>query len=152
VLDVVDAIRDLLDTDATVTVHDNAAAPLNAELDIEADSKHLWVYLVEDSHELAGVGTPPEEREVFEIHAMYVIDDTGERESGQRSRTVSQALDAKTHAYTELIAANRSRYEAGTAAPWDHLATSVSSLEDYRGLDARGFVLRITGYRLKRYV
>ncbi len=152
-LDVVDGLRNLLEpTPATtgVTLHNNAAAPLQSEMDFSAGSKHLWVYMVEDTHELAGVGTPPEEREVFEIHAMFVIDDTGERESGERLRTISVELDTKTHAYTAVIAANRSRRVANVTV-WDHVASSVSSLEDYRGLDARGFVLRITGYRLRRY-
>ena len=153
-IDVVDGLRNLLEpTPATtgVTLHNNAAAPLQSEMDFSAGSKHLWVYMVEDTHELAGVGTPPEEREVFEVHAMFVIDDTGEREQGARLRTISIELDTKTHAYTAIIAANRSKYLAGTPAPWANLATSVSSLEDYRGLDARGFVLRITGYRLRKY-
>ncbi len=153
-LDVVDGLRNLLEpTPGTtgVTLHDNAAAPLQAELDISNGSKHLWVYLVEDTHELSGVGTPPEEREVFAIDAMFVIDDTGEREQGVRLRTISIELDTKTHAYTAIIAANRSKYLTGAPAPWANLATSVSSLEDYRGLDARGFVLRITGYRLRKY-
>lgn len=151
-LDVVDAIRNLLEpTPGAVTVHDNAAAPLDAEVDIAANEQHLWVWLVEDTHELSGAGNPPEEREVFEIDAMYITVDSGEREQGKRLRSVSQSLDTKLHAYTALIAANRSRYANGTRAPWDHLATSVSSLEDYRGLDARGFVLRITGYRNRTY-
>jgi len=152
-LDVVDALRNLLEPTPAVsgvTLHNNAAAPLNAELDISNGSKHLWVYMVEDTHELSGVGTPPEEREVFEVHAMFVIDDTGERESGARSRTISVELDTKTHAYAAIIAANRSRRITNVTV-WDHVASSVSSLEDYRGLDARGFVLRITGYRLRKY-
>lgn len=152
-LDLVDALRNLLEpTPGTtgVTLHDNAAAPLNAELDISNGSKHLWVYAVEDTHELSGVGTPPEEREVFEIHAMFVIDDTGEREAGARLRAISIELDTKTHAYAAIVAANRSR-RVGSVTVWDHIASSVSSLEDYRGLDARGFVLRIIGYRLRKY-
>lgn len=153
-IDIVDGLRNLLEpTPGTtgVILHDNASAPLNAELDISNGAKHLWVYLVDDTHELSGVGTPPEEREVFEVNALFVIDDTGEREQGARLRTISIELDTKTHAYTAIIAANRSKYLTGTPAPWAHLATSVSSLEDYRGLDARGFVLRITGYRLRKY-
>ena len=152
-IDVVDALRNLLEPTPTttgVTLHNSAAAPLQSEVDFSAGSKHLWVYMVEDTHELAGVGTPPEEREVFEVHAMFVIDDTGERESGERKRAISVELDTKTHAYTAVIAANRSRRVANVTV-WDHVASSVSSLEDYRGLDARGFVLRITGYRLRKY-
>jgi hypothetical protein len=152
-LDLIDALRNLLEPTpgATgVTVHDNAAAPLQNELDISNGEKHLWVYLTEDTHELAGVGTPPEEREVFTLEALFVVDDTGEREAGQRLRTISTELDTKVHDYTEIIASNRSR-RVNNVTVWDHLASSVSSLEDYRGLDARGFVLRITGYRLRRY-
>ena len=124
-----------------VTVDLNVARPYDPDPDT------LYGWFVNEAHQLAGVGNPPEERENFTFQILYSVDRLGEEGRATHRRDVSDALDAKAHVYAAALAANRSTYQSsGEPTPWQHVQTT-SILRDTTTFDVRGFSLIATGYR-----
>jgi hypothetical protein len=90
-----------------------------------------------DVHEPVG---SPCDRELFEVTLLYVVDDEGEQQSQQRSRAVSDELDAKAHAYLGVVRDNRS------TTVWSHITGAVD-YDEVRRLQVRGIAVRVSGYR-----
>lgn len=159
-LDLIDAIAELLEPwqpdeprlrngSLEVAAQSGTVVDLNAAEPVIWQPNHLYLWDEGDQHALAGVGNPPEEREVFEVTAIYVADSQDEEAKQRRTRAVSEALDLKRHEYAAAIAANRSKYVSGGATPWSHLESSLDA-DFVRDINVRGFALRITGYRFLR--
>lgn len=126
--------------DSGTTVDLNGVEPFS----FLKDTLYLWP--VADSHELFESANPPRTEERFEIVALYAADSKDEEAKQRRLRTVSEALDAKGHAWLDLIRRNRSRYEAGTPAPWKNLVARLDP-DTIRNFNVRGIALRVAGYR-----
>lgn len=159
-MDVIDALAELLEPWApatpvdrnwsrTVKANSGTVVDLNGAEPILWEANHLYLFEDGDQHALAGVGNPPEERELFSIVAIYVADSGDEEAKQRRTRAVSEALDVRRHGYAAAIAANRSRYATGGATPWQHLESSLDA-DFVRNFNIRGFALRISGYRYLR--
>ena len=120
---------------------------LNLARPYDPDPDTLYGWFVNEQHQLAGVGNPPEEREVFTFQILYSVDRLGEEGRATHRRDVSDAIDARAHAYAAALADNRSTYrESGEPTPWQHVQTT-SILRDTTTFDVRGFSLVATGYR-----
>lgn len=130
----------------TIKADSGVMVDLNGSQPFTADANWLYLWPGPDSHELSELGNPPKELERFDLTALYVADSKDEEASQQRKRTVSEAIDTKGHAYLELIRRNRSRYEAGTEAPWHNLVGRLD-FDTIRNFNVRGVALRIAGYR-----
>lgn len=122
----------------------NMRRPANYEAD------HLYAWPSRHDHALAGVGAPAEERDNFAIQFVYAVEADDEEAQWQPSREVSDELDERAELYAGRIAANRSRYADRTAAPWEHLASSVQH-DTTITFGVRGIGLLVTGYRIARY-
>jgi len=160
VIEVVDAVAELLepwtpsepmerDGSRTVVAQSGVTVDLNSTEPTVWRPNTLYLWVESDTHNLAGVGNPPEEREDFTITAIYVLDAGDEEAKQRRTRSVSEGLDQKAHEYAAAIAANRSKYAAGGPAPWQHLQ-SVLDNDLLRAFNVRGIGLRIEGYRYLR--
>lgn len=134
-----DGVRTVVATSGT-TVDLNGSSPFVF--------KPNWLYLwpVSDQHQLNEIGNPPKEMEIFELTALYVADSKDEEAKQVRTRAVSAALDVRGHGYLDLIRRNRSRYEAGTEAPWHNLVGRLDP-DTVRNFNVRGIALRIGGHR-----
>lgn len=141
-LDVIDALRALLEpSPSTVTKDDTLERPF----DWKANT--LYLYPVLDMHVDPESGVPPSVRENFTLEAVYVADSLGEESRKERNRAVSVALDAKAHAYADILAQNSTR--AGSTRPWDYIRVASVDWDRLRQLDVRGVAVRITGWRYR---
>ena len=141
ILDVVDALRDLLeppfDDERSVNgvLIDRTCSQPNA--DTVANTIYAW----EAARAEVPIGTG-EVRQNFAVTLLYVVDNVGEA-AGERDRSVSEALDAKTDEYMKLI-----RLHAHVP-PWDSGNVQATSDADFvRQFEVRGVAIRVTGYRL----
>jgi len=141
VLDIIDAILELLEPDPTVVGKDTTA-----ERPFDWAPNTLYVYPVLDIHADGDMGDPPSIRENFTVDAIYVADGQGEEATRTRSRDVSLELDAKAHAYADILAAARFR---GPGRPWEDARVTSVDWDRLRQIDVRGVAVRITGWRYK---
>ena len=131
----------------TVTATSGIVVDLNLARPYEPAAGTLYGWFTTEQHLLAGVGNPPEERELFTFQVLYSVDRLGEEGRATHRRDVSDAIDARAHAYAAALAANRSTYAAdGSPTPWSHVQTT-SILRDTATFDVRGFSLVANGYR-----
>lgn len=133
-----------------VTAVSGVVVDLNMARPNEWEANRLYVWPLLHQHPLAGAGNPPEEREDFTFQLVYVADRASEEARIQARRSVSDALDEKGHSYAAAIAANRSRYAAGTPAPWGHLATAIDHNTTVT-FGVRGIGVLVAGNRFVQY-
>lgn len=131
----------------TVAAASGVTVDLNLARPYEPAGDTVYGWFVTEAHQLAGVGNPPEERETFTFQVLFSVDRLGEEGRATHRRDVSDAIDARAHAYAAALAANRSTYAVdGAPTPWSHVQTA-SILRDTATFDVRGFSLVATGYR-----
>lgn len=146
-LDVVDGIRDLLEPPDPhesgksvngVLIDRSCAEPLG-------DAQPNTVYAWEEASREKPIGTG-EVQQDFEIVVLYVADGAGEVAAAQRSREVSEALDAKRVEYMRLV---RTFANIGFG---DELGRgniqATADADALRQFATRGIAIRVTGYRL----
>ena len=150
-LDVLDRVLELLEpggeldpetstrmSTSGTTVDHTGAQPFN--LEFQPDWLYAWPG--RDLHETLEAGDPPSIRERFELHLVYIGDSGGEQAISRRLRAVSDALDAKAHAYLGRVAAN----QAPRGGLWSDLGAELTP-DTIRGFNVRGAALRLTGWR-----
>jgi hypothetical protein len=149
VIDVVDGLRDLLEPpDAQndgfslngVAIDRSCAEPIG---DAQANTVYAWEEACRDKP----IGTGEVQRD-FEIVVLYVADGAGELAIGQRSRDVSEALDAKREAYMKLIRENANIGFGGDAPTGRGNIQATSDADALRQFATRGIAIRVTGWRL----
>lgn len=148
-IDVVDAIRDLLEppSDADESVSVNGIA-IDRTCAMPFEFRPETIYAAEASDvrtleetmlETAG-GTIGVERQTFGVTLLYVVDGEGENAELRRSRAVSIRLDAKRNEWLRKVREHR------IGPVWDHLQGS-SDVDFVRQLQVRGIAVRLTGWR-----
>jgi hypothetical protein len=138
VLDLIDAIADLLEPPATRSTKLDPALGAEPFAYDSADTLYLFEW-GPDVRDLAGASGSDLER--FAIQAVYVADSKDEEPKQKRRRDVTEALDAKREHYAQRIRQHRS------GASWSHLQAVIDG--DYiRAFEIRGFALRISGWRI----
>lgn len=136
-----------VDGSRTVVADSGVAVDLNLARPYDPDPDTLYGWFTTETHALAGVGNPPEERENFTFQMLFSVDRIGEEGRATHRRDVSDAIDSRAHAYAAALAANRSTYAvSGAPTPWDHVQTGPIT-RDITTFDVRGFALVATGYR-----
>lgn len=137
VLDVVAAVRDLLEPDpvppAVATTKDETAAePFAWEPDT------LYVYPIESGE--TPIETGPTARQDFALLAVYVAD--SHEEAGQRRDPATSALlDAKRARYIDAVRLNR------VSPTWLHLR-ATERRNPPRTLQSRAVAIEIRGFRV----
>lgn len=134
-LDVVTAVRELLEPDPDANVDVGAAEPKEW---VAPEQGRLYVY--PDARPIAEVPfeTGPTARQDFRIIAVFVA---ASEESAQRltDADLSSFLDERLARYLEAVRRNRS------TVTWHHLQAAARPAP--RTLTARAFALELTGYR-----
>lgn len=158
--DVLDAIAGILepgtaspstDSDGSQTrvATSGVVVDLNASEPMVYRTNHLYLWTELDQYNPEGAGSPQiSVREDFQLIAVFAGDAGEEEAQQQRTRAVSDALDAKATAYLAAIAANRSRFADLSASPWQHLQAVVDH-DLARLFNVRSVAVRITGYRFR---
>jgi hypothetical protein len=139
VLDVTDALLALLEPAPSTVVKDDTA-----ERPFEWVANTLYAYPVTDVHVDPETGAVPTVRENFTVEMVFVADHAGEEAKRERDRDVSVLLDAKAHAYADILARNSTR---GAGRPWDYARVASVDWDRLRQIDVRGVAVRITGWR-----
>ena len=142
ILDVVDAIRDLLEP---VPVDPDPGDPI-VERDVTGAKPFIWAagkdgtfYVYPTRLGETPIETGPVVRQDFGIAAVFVLP-SAEEPSLKRDADLSAALDAKLGAY---LAAVRTHH---VTTLWGHLRAAMATPP--RTLQTRAVALDITGYRL----
>lgn len=131
-LDLIDALRGLLGTE-------------DVELDDTGAEPFVWrpgtLYVYPSAGRLAErpFETGPTRRQDFTLSVVYVADAEGEEPDQQRSRAVSEALDAKRTAYLDLVRRN------AVSTSWHHVEAAERPAP--ATLQTRAVALDVTGYR-----
>jgi hypothetical protein len=145
-IDVSDQIRLLLEPGPPGVVHSTSAA---MPFFFENNTIYCWPE-GSDEHRQHGDGAQDEER--FTIFAAYAVTDQGERKSKDRLRAISLTLDAKAHAWAEILRANR--VYPNTALPLNRLWSDLVAVINHNAIRTvgknavRGFTVTIRGWRL----
>lgn len=140
-IEIVDRLRLLLDAaSAAGTADDSCADPVAWGADT------LYVFEAEngDLHEPVGDGS--EDRELFEVIAVYIADAAGENQMTARHRDVSVALDQRKEAYLRAVRENRTMLDDGGVELWADLR-GRADMGFVRAIQVRGVAVRIAGYR-----
>ena len=146
-IDVIDGIRDLLEPPDPhedgfsvngVAIDRSCAEPIG---DAQANTIYAW----EEACRERPIGTG-EVQQDFEIVVLYAAGGEGEVAALQRSRDVSEALDAKRVAYMKLIRDNANMGFGGRLGEGNIEATSDADAR--RQFATRGIAIRVSGYRL----
>lgn len=132
--EVLDFLRSSLEPDQEAELDDTAAEPL------EWTANTLYAYLLPaTTHEPFESG--PSVLERFSARIVYVADDGGESARRERSRDVSDLLDAKRTRYLDTLRGLMS------APPfWAFAAAAETSAPDT--LLTRAVSIRLNGYRI----
>lgn len=139
IVELVDAIREILEPRGVGLAHDDSCAQPAA---IEPNKLYAWPL----SHSISSVGTGEigglhELREDFSIRAVFAIPNPGEEAEQKRDRDVSILLDEKAASYVGAILAH------AQVPPWDNLTPTVDH-DFLRQFEIRGVSIVATGYRL----
>lgn len=132
--EVLDFLRSSLEPDREAELDDTAAEPL------EWTANTLYAYILPvTTHEPFESG--PSVLERFSARIVYVADDGGESAQRERSRDVSDLLDAKRTRYLDTLR------ELMSAPPfWAFAAAAETSAPDT--LLTRAVSIRLNGYRI----
>lgn len=135
-LDVLDALVDLVKQADTSLVYDDSAA---APYEWRDGTVYSWIETTNDR----SIGTG-EVRQDFEIMIVYASDNDGEEARLTRSRAVSEALDSWRRDVMDLIRQNTH------VPPWSSGTIAARSDEDFlRQLEVRGVAIMVGGYRIR---
>lgn len=128
---IADKVAELLEADATLR-DDNRAEPALFESD------RLYVWCPSESFEV--IGQEMEQRD-FLLRAAWVIESD---EVELRIRATSDAIATKAEAYRAAVASQRAQ------TPWyEGLHVEGVDYESLAAIDARGFLMDLTGYRIE---
>jgi hypothetical protein len=106
-----------------------------------------WLYAFGTGDTRSPTGAGPEDRQDFEITAVYSADAEAETGSGIRTRDLTAALDAKRDGYLRAVRECRNGYVRDGRRTWEHLIASADF--DYlRTFGVRGVAIRLEGWRL----
>jgi len=141
-IEVLDAVLELLEPDGSGVRRDHSAAP-----PFDYQPKTLYGWVSDDTQDIFSTGVPqPCVQENFELSLIYSGVDDADQAARLKSRALSVELDTKAAAYAAAISANRSRYANGTPAPWQHLTARIDH-DLVADRDVRGIGMRVRGYR-----
>lgn len=142
VLDIVDAIRDLLEP---VVVDPDPGDPI-VERDATGAKPFVWaagkdgtLYVYPTRVVEIPIETGPVVRQDFAVAAVFVLP-SAEEPPQKREATISDALDDKLGAYLALVRSNH------VTTVWGHLRAAMTTPP--HTLQTRAVALDITGYRI----
>lgn len=146
-IDVIDGVRDLLEPpdDLNEGFSTNGVAIDRSCAEPIGDATPNTVYAWEEACREKPIGTGEVEQD-FEIVVLYVADGAGELAALQRSRDVSEALDAKRNGYMKLVRLNANIGFGDQSGRGNIQATADA--DALRQFATRGIAIRITGYRI----